>query len=203
MTSTIIYQIVFLVTAITAGKIDPSLLEAVENNGETEEFPEIIDSISSLDAMNREAKVANMVNSMKTRTSAIQSRLVAVAKSFNLTTEQYWISNVILVKDLTPEKLSRLASAKLKSATKNTATVQWGVSKIGAPEIWNDTRGEGIVVGVAKKYEFLVQRETNEIAKFGQVRQKDNFLNKHMVMGTISSRGVMRLLQVPKKVVAN
>jgi subtilisin family serine protease len=161
-------------SSISAGRIDPSLSLAVFN-GETEailELPEVMsvaDSNAALSSLSGDAKVSALVATLQGLTSAAQAPLISVAASLGLTTEQYWASNIILVKGLTSEKLSQLAStpgdflirthytAMLHPTTRGpevapqdntTQTPQWGVAKINAPAAWATTQGEGIVVAI-------------------------------------------------------
>ncbi|XP_021953598.1 bacillopeptidase F-like [Folsomia candida] len=164
----IFYHVVLIFTAISAGKIDPLLKEAVDNNVETEaivEFPNIQNQISGLESMSGDAKMNHLVASLKALTSTTQAPVVTAADSLNLTTQQFWIANIVQVKGLTPEKLIDLASIEgdfiirpqhklslppmsQEPVANITNTVQWGVERIRAPEIWKYTKGEGIVVGI-------------------------------------------------------
>ncbi|XP_021962186.1 thermitase-like [Folsomia candida] len=170
-----VFILLLVATAsISAGRIDPSLSLAVYN-GETEailELPEVMsvaDSNAALSSLPRDAKISALVATLQGLTSAAQAPLISVAASLGLATEQYWASNIILVKGLTSEKLAQLAStpgdfiirphytAMLHPTTRGpevapqdntTQTPQWGVAKINAPAAWATTQGEGIVVAI-------------------------------------------------------
>ncbi|XP_021943031.1 bacillopeptidase F [Folsomia candida] len=155
-----------------AGRVDINLETAV-NNGETSailELPQImaqVESNPSLRSLSGDAKVTALVSSLQGLTSAAQAPYVSVASSLGLETQQFWSSNIILVKGLTPEKLSLLAATPgdFTIRKQNVASLfptidygpavplrqglnQWGVNKVRAPEAWNVTQGEGIVVAI-------------------------------------------------------
>lgn len=153
-----------------AGKVDPSLQIAVEN-GVTDailELPQIVGQIENnpaLQSLSGAGKVSALVATLQGLTSAAQAPLVTVAKSLDLETEQYWASNIILVKGLTLEKLLTLANTPGDFTLREQHVVsinsnlragrdlsilqnpQWGVAKIRAPEAWSITDGAGAVVG--------------------------------------------------------
>lgn len=167
----------FLVLAATlavasTGTIDPALELAVQS-GATQailELPQIIDQIHSnqaLQSLHSDAKVTALVSTLQGLTSAAQAPFVSIATSLDLETKQYWASNIILVKGLTPEKLSTLSSTpgdftiraqnvvslnphpaqfEFPNTTQNNP--QWGVAKIRAPEAWAVADGAGVVAAI-------------------------------------------------------
>ncbi|OXA54463.1 Bacillopeptidase F [Folsomia candida] len=160
-----------LVALASAGVVDLNLKRSVEFSRVTEaiiEFPQVMDQIKgnvALQSLSGDAKVSALVASLRGLTSAAQAPLVAVAKSLGLTVEQYWVSNVILVKGLTLEKLSQLTSTPGDFLIRAQGTdyitdpitgeevvtlqnPQWGVAKIRANLVWSITQGEGVVVGI-------------------------------------------------------
>ncbi|OXA61995.1 bacillopeptidase F [Folsomia candida] len=155
-----------------AGRVDINLATAVQN-GETTailQLPQIMAQVEAnpaLRSLSGDAKVTALVASLQGLTSAAQAPYVSVANSLGLETKQFWSSNIILVKGLTPEKLSLLEATPGDFTLRKQHTFsafptishgpaaplrqglnQWGVNKIRAPEAWNRTRGEGIVVAI-------------------------------------------------------
>ncbi|OXA61994.1 bacillopeptidase F [Folsomia candida] len=155
-----------------AGRVDINLATAVQN-GETTailELPQIMAQVEAnpaLRSLSGDAKVTALVASLEGLTSAAQAPYVAVASSLGLETKQFWSSNIILVEGLTPEKLALLevTPGDFTLRKQNTVSLfptinhgpaaplrqglnQWGVNKIRAPEAWNITRGEGIIVAI-------------------------------------------------------
>ncbi|XP_035700476.1 bacillopeptidase F isoform X1 [Folsomia candida] len=161
-------------TVVLSGSVDPSLTKGVDlglNTVAILELPQIVGQLETNQALQTlfgDAKVATLVATLKGLTSAAQAPFVSIAASLGLEIEQYWISNVILVKGLTLEKLDTLSKTPgefilrkqhivtidhIRSGREeisNNLTVQnpqWGVAKIRAPEAWNLTTGENAVVG--------------------------------------------------------
>lgn len=161
-----------LVAVALAGKIDPSLQNAVTlglTSTAILELPQVIDQVKSNPShrsLSGDAKVASLVASLRGLTSAAQAPHVAVAASLGLETKQYWISNVIVIRGVTLSTLSQLASTPGEFTLREQGTAQlvgdtepievnvqlqnpqWGVAKIRAPAVHNITQGEGIVVGI-------------------------------------------------------
>ncbi|OXA63143.1 bacillopeptidase F [Folsomia candida] len=150
-----------------AGTVHPALNLAIQQ-GATEailELPQVMDQVEaspSLYSLSGDAKVSALVATLQGLTSAAQAPFVQVASSLGLETQTYWGSNIILVKGLTPETLATLAatpgeftlrqqvtvrmSPSIAEATNATQNPQWGVAMIRAPEAWERTQGEGVVV---------------------------------------------------------
>lgn len=99
----------------SAGIIENALKIAVEH-GDTEailELPQIIGQVESnqaLQSLTGDFKVSALITTLHGLTSAAQAPFITVAASLGLETEQYWASNFILLKGLTPEKLSSLGA---------------------------------------------------------------------------------------------
>lgn len=154
----------------SAGRVEPSLKFGVESGTVTEailELPQIMDSLNSkqaLQSLTGDAKVSALISTLQGLTSAAQAPFVSVAASLGLQTQQFWASNIILISNLTPDKLASLASTPgeftlrvqhtayvdsiVHGPTNITQNVQWGVARIRAPAAWTRTTGEGIVVGI-------------------------------------------------------
>jgi subtilisin family serine protease len=155
-----------------AGTVEHALQVAVEN-GETEailELPQImaqVEANQALQSLTGDAKVSALVSTLQGLTSAAQAPFIAIASSLGLETEQYWASNIVLVKGLTSEKLASLAAtageftirkqniASINPVVKHaefesnfTQNPQWGVAQIRAPAAWARTTGEGIVAAI-------------------------------------------------------
>lgn len=159
-----------------AGIVDSSLQVAVEN-GETVailELPQMMGQVETnqaLQALAGDAKVSALVSALKVLTSSMQAPFISIASSLGLKTEQFWASNIILIKGLTPEKLASLAAKSGDFIIRKSYTVsilpadenitlniesnnvtqnlpQWGVAKIRAPAVWPTTTGEGVVVAI-------------------------------------------------------
>ncbi|XP_035711704.1 bacillopeptidase F isoform X2 [Folsomia candida] len=109
-----------------------------------------------------------LISTLQGLTSAAQAPFVSVAEFLGLETQQFWGSNIILVKNLTPSKLSSLAAtpgdfiirkqhtAYVDSIVEghefqtlnSTQNPSWGIARIRASDAWAVTNGTGIVVGI-------------------------------------------------------
>lgn len=155
-----------------AGTVDPDLQTAVDKGQTTSAIlalPQIMAQVESnpaLLSLSGDSKVTALVASLQGLTSAAQAPFVSIASSLGLQIQQFWSSNIIHVKGLTPEKLAQLAatpgefeirkehvvsifpSIEVHPAEVNQGPNQWGVVKIRAPDVWSTTRGEGVVVAI-------------------------------------------------------
>ncbi|XP_035713853.1 bacillopeptidase F [Folsomia candida] len=167
----------FLILAATiavamSGTVDPSLYFEIRTGSTFSailELPQVMEQIEanpSLSSLSGDAKAISLVAALKGLTSATQSPFLTVASSLGLETRAFWGSNVIHVKGLNSQTLAVLAAIPGEFTIRKPAvvqimpslhvhkynnlnkTVQWGVDKIRATEVWNLTQGEGVVVAV-------------------------------------------------------
>lgn len=157
-----------------AGTLDSALKDAIASGESSEaiiELPAVVYDIlasSTIQSLTGELKRLALVAALKNATAASQAPFVAVAESLGLEVEQLWGSNIILIKGLTFETLTKLATnpgefhlraqyiAFIPPSTVNrgewtgnaTQTNQWGVQKIRAPEAWTVNNGGGCVAGI-------------------------------------------------------
>lgn len=113
----------------------------------------------------RSARLQAMTKALKESTSAWQAPVLAALRPFNVETESYWVSNQIFVKNANPLVLAALRGLGiLKSIAQEIVLpimpifnpsigtppngTEWGVKKIGAEEVWKQTKGEGVVVAI-------------------------------------------------------
>lgn len=154
-----------------AGTLDITLKSAIDAGESSEaiiELPAVVYDIlasSSIQSLTGEQKRFALVAALQDATAGAQAPFVAVAESLGLEVEQLWGSNIILVKGLTSETLTKLAATAgefhlraqytasiLNPSTGNhgntTQTRCWGVQMIRAPEAWRVNTGGGCVAGI-------------------------------------------------------
>jgi subtilisin family serine protease len=162
-----------VVALASAGTVDPALKAQIMAGQVSEaiiELPQIMEQVetsATLQSLSGEEKITAMVATLEGLTGAAQAPFVTVAKSMGLVTEQFWASNIILVKGLTAEKLAKLAETPGKfhirpqhwahmiphevhevfevSETNVSQTAQWGVAQIRAPTAWSTTQGANTI----------------------------------------------------------
>lgn len=151
------------------GIITPALQASIHSQQSTEailELPQIIDEVTSsptLQFLSGAAKVDALISAVKGATLAAQAPFLAVTHSLGLSTKTFWGSNIILIKGLTTESLSKLAATpgaftlrpqftaslinddEMGGNGNRTQGAQWNILQIRAPEAWQVTMGEGCV----------------------------------------------------------
>lgn len=133
------------------------------------ELPSVMSSVLSnpiLEGLSGNAKANEMVKLLKQQTSASQAPFMAVLNQFGVEFTPFWVTNKISMKNLNVPAMLALKAlpgvfnirepfqAKLidpvPSRSNTTATglsnAEWGVSRIGACEVWDTTTGEGVIV---------------------------------------------------------
>jgi len=108
-------------------------------------------------------RVATLVSMLQGLTRAAQAPFLSTLKSLSLDYEQYWGSNIILVKGVDAVSLSYLSKMEGDFILREEVTVsmypvevgpevnisqtyQWGVSNVRAPQAWNRCQGSNQVV---------------------------------------------------------
>jgi len=155
----------------SAGQVQPSLRAGIKGGKISEaiiELPQVMDQVEktmALQTLPKEEKVTTMVAMLEGLTNAAQAPYVARIKSLGLEYEQFWASNIILVKGLTEEALAKLESVEgeftireqnyahafpaVKGPEVNISqSAQWGVTQIRSQAAWTRTTGEGVVVAI-------------------------------------------------------
>lgn len=107
--------IISAVVAVTsAGHVDLALKDKVALGLVTEaiiELPQItseIEANTTLQSLSGDEKVAQLVSNLQKLTKSSQFGIVSAAQDLGLETVQFWVSNIILVKGLTLQKLVAL-----------------------------------------------------------------------------------------------
>ena len=73
---------------------------------------EQVERNAALQALTGEAKVGALVATLQGLTGAAQAAYIAVTKDLKLETEQFWASNIVLIKNVNAETLAKLAHMK-------------------------------------------------------------------------------------------
>lgn len=125
----------------------------------------IFQRIASQSFPSRSARAQALTKAMKDATSAWQAPVLAALRPFNVETESYWVTNQIFVRNANPLVLAALRGLGiLKSIAQEIFLpimpifnpsvgtppngTEWNVKKIGAEEVWKQSKGEGITVAV-------------------------------------------------------
>jgi hypothetical protein len=157
---------------VAGGRVDPTLknkLHAGQVLDVILELPQIMEQVennAALQALTGDAKVDALVATLKGLTGAAQAPYVAITKDLKVETEQFWASNIVLIKNVNAETLAKLANMKgeftlreqhyvsVTPAVVHNTTVedihqqaQWGVAMIRAPAAHAaGHRGDGVRV---------------------------------------------------------
>jgi len=165
----------FACSAVTAGTINDNLAEECKENPDKKvnlmlDLPSVESSVPSFFAENDIA--SKLRSSLRELTARSQEPILEAIKEIDpsLQLQYFWIANRIGVKDVSCEQAEKitnipgqfavrleevaklLTSGPAKILASGTAAMaaigqpQWGVEKINAPAVWNQTRGAGIVV---------------------------------------------------------
>lgn len=111
------------------------------------------------------ARAQAVTKALKDATAKWQAPVLAALKPFGVETESYWVSNQIFIRNSNPlVKAALLGLGFLKNIAREIIVpvmpifnpsigsppngTEWGVQKIGAEEVWKQTKGEGVRVGV-------------------------------------------------------
>lgn len=157
---------------VAAGKVHPSLRAGVKAGTVTEgilELPQIMEQVEASQAfqtLKGDARVHTMISMLEGLTGAAQAPYVALMKELGLEYQQFWASNIVLVKGLTEKALLKLEDAEgdFILREQHTASInpviigpevnittqnpQWGVAMVRAPQAWTVTQGQNMVVSV-------------------------------------------------------
>jgi subtilisin family serine protease len=168
-----------------AGSVAPGLRSKVRAGEVTEailELPSVTDQLESnaaFQALSGDARAVAVHTILEGLTTASQAPYVSVMKAAGLTVQQFWASNIVLVKGITEAHLDTLATMKGEfvlreqfTASVNSVIVdrnatiiqnpQWGVAMVRAPAAWSVTQGAGCIAiivdtGVHPNHEALTR----------------------------------------------
>jgi len=161
-----------LVAMATAGTVQPGLLAKVRA-GEVSSFiielPQVTDEVDRSAAFQSmpygDERVNALVSMLQGLTEAAQSPYVTQLKALGLEFEQFWGSNIILVKNVDEAALNAIGKFTgdfvlreevtvsmfpvVRGAEVNISqTYQWGVSNIRAPQAWARCDGSNQIVAI-------------------------------------------------------
>jgi len=126
----------------------------------------VLQRISAIKSFpNRNARLQAIVTALKAATTAWQAPVLAALKPHNVQTKSYWITNQIYVKNANPTVVNFLSTLPLIKEIAEEVVLpilpifnpsvgtppngpEWGVKRIGADQVWSQTKGEGVVVAV-------------------------------------------------------
>ncbi|MBL8307647.1 MAG: S8 family serine peptidase [Rubrivivax sp.] len=165
------------VSAASPSKVNPDLAQAARAQGQAEALIVLADQATptiaplSADADYKQRRRA-LVQALRTRADRQQLGLRLWLESRGIAYRAYWITNMVQAR-LTPDELEALAARSevarletnpsiaarlpkperdtpVESRSDATLAVEWGVTKIRAPEVWaNGITGQGVVIGGA------------------------------------------------------
>jgi subtilisin family serine protease len=152
----------------TGAKIDKQVLDEIAKNGSTKllVYMKARADLSAAAAQpNKSARAGVVYNQLTSVATSSQASLTGYLKSKNITYTSYWIANALTVtgdkalvntiagrsdvSGIAPVKRVPLVEPVLKTdADVAPKAVEWGLTNIEAPRVWNElgVRGEGIVV---------------------------------------------------------
>lgn len=164
--------VLYTVLTLAHGLLDPDLIKNVVSRGKSDvlvhfsgENSQVIENIESKSFLNRIIKVEALCTGLQSLSDYTQNPVIKFLDGFGVQFHSFWASNQLVIReanlfllqgvDAFPQvsRIQRLPVIKLSPLQSSirpqaNTSVQWGVAKIQADQVWStfNTTGEGVVV---------------------------------------------------------